>query len=56
MIMLGSCPDAMKPADLGDHSYFAYFVVDDVDGFYEEFRSRGVVFTFLSPALGRTAQ
>jgi len=43
MVMLGSCPDAIKPADLGDHSYFAYFVVDDADGFYDEVRSRGVV-------------
>jgi catechol 2,3-dioxygenase-like lactoylglutathione lyase family enzyme len=42
MVMLGSCPDAIKPADLGDHSYFAYFVVDDVDEFYKEARSRGV--------------
>jgi catechol 2,3-dioxygenase-like lactoylglutathione lyase family enzyme len=42
MIMLGSCPDAIKPADLGDHSYFAYFVVDDVDEFYQEVMLRGV--------------
>jgi catechol 2,3-dioxygenase-like lactoylglutathione lyase family enzyme len=42
MIMLGSCPDAIKPAELGDHSYFAYFVVDDADGFYEDVRLRGV--------------
>ncbi len=42
MIMLGSCPDAIKPADLGDHSYFAYFVVDDVDAFDDEIRSRGI--------------
>lgn len=33
--MLGRCPDAIPVADLGDHQYFAYLVVDDVDAFYE---------------------
>lgn len=33
-IMAGHCPDAIPPQELGDHSYFAYFVVDDVDAFY----------------------
>mgnify|MGYP001381359961 CR=1 FL=1 len=32
-IMAGACPDALPPRDLGDHSYFAYLVVDDVDGY-----------------------
>jgi catechol 2,3-dioxygenase-like lactoylglutathione lyase family enzyme len=41
-VMLGSCADAIPPADLGDHSYFAYFNVDDIDAFYEEVRSRGL--------------
>ncbi len=30
-IILGACPDAMPAAELGDHSYFAYLVVDDAD-------------------------
>jgi len=30
-IMAGECPDALPAAQLGDHSYFAYLVVDDVD-------------------------
>ena len=30
-IMAGECRDAMPARDLGDHSYFAYLVVDDVD-------------------------
>ena len=34
-IMAGQCPDALPPAELGDHSYFAYLVVDDVDAYYE---------------------
>lgn len=29
-IMAGACPDALPAAQLGDHSYFAYLVVDDV--------------------------
>ncbi|MEM6251869.1 MAG: VOC family protein [Cyanobacteria bacterium P01_D01_bin.156] len=35
-IMAGECPDAIPPQDLGDHSYFAYFVVDDVDAEYKK--------------------
>ena len=42
MIMLGSCPNALPPGELGDHSYFAYFVVDDVDGWFQEMRGKGV--------------
>lgn len=33
-IMAGECPDAIPPQELGDHSYFAYFIVDDVDTDY----------------------
>ena len=42
MIMLGECPDAIAPSDLGDHSYFAYLVVDDVDAYWSEVRALGV--------------
>ncbi len=38
MIMLGECPDLIAPLDLGDHSYFAYLVVDDVDAYWSEIR------------------
>jgi len=34
-IMAGECPDALPPAELGDHSYFAYLEMDDIDRFYE---------------------
>jgi hypothetical protein len=34
MIMLGECPDAIPPRELGDHQYFAYLVVDDADAFH----------------------
>ena len=42
-LMLGHCPDAMRPADLGDHSYFAYLIVDDVDVLHAEFGNRGAI-------------
>lgn len=35
-IMAGECPDALSPQELGDHSYFAYLEVDDIDQLYEE--------------------
>jgi uncharacterized glyoxalase superfamily protein PhnB len=34
MVMLGECRDAVPARDLGDHSYFAYLVVDDADSFF----------------------
>lgn len=42
MIMLGECPDAIPPADLGDHSYFAYLRVDDADAFLAHVTAAGV--------------
>jgi catechol 2,3-dioxygenase-like lactoylglutathione lyase family enzyme len=42
MVMLGDCRDAIKPADLGDHSYFGYLLVDDVNGYFKEVVARGV--------------
>jgi uncharacterized glyoxalase superfamily protein PhnB len=32
----------MRPADLGDHSYFAYIEVSGIDDLHEEFAGRGV--------------
>jgi len=40
-IMAGACPDAIPPSELGDHSYFAYLVVDDVDAYHERAVSLG---------------
>ncbi len=40
-IMAGECPDAMPAANLGDHSYFAYLVVDDVDGYHAHATAAG---------------
>jgi predicted enzyme related to lactoylglutathione lyase len=33
-IMAGECPDAMPAAETGDHSYFAYIDVDDIDSYF----------------------
>ena len=41
-IMAGHCPDAIPPAELGDHSYFAYFVVDDADAEFERAKAADV--------------
>lgn len=35
-IMAGNCPDAIKPNELGDHSYFCYLVVESADEYYSE--------------------
>ena len=40
-IMAGQCPDAIHPSKLGDHSYFAYLEIDDIDTFYESVRGAG---------------
>lgn len=34
-IMAGDCPDSTPARELGDHSYFAYLTVDDIDDYYE---------------------
>ena len=40
-VMLGECREAMPASELGDHSYVAYVVVDDVDQFYADVVARG---------------
>ena len=45
VIMAGECPDAIPPASLGDHSYFAYLEVDRIDEFYAAVRERGAEVT-----------
>jgi predicted enzyme related to lactoylglutathione lyase len=46
-IMAGECADAIAPQDLGDHSYFAYVVVEGIDDFYAEVAAKGA--TLLKP-------
>ena len=35
MIMAGECPDALPPTGLGDHSYFAYIVLDTIEPYLD---------------------
>ena len=42
-LMLGRCPDALPPSELGDHSYFGYWHVDDVDRMHDEIAARGAI-------------
>lgn len=41
MIMLGECPEAIPPSQLGDHSYFAYLRVDDADAYLAQVTAAG---------------
>lgn len=42
-VMMGHCPDALPPGELGDHSYFAYLHVDDIDALHREWAARGAL-------------
>jgi predicted enzyme related to lactoylglutathione lyase len=42
-VMLGRCPDAMPAAQTGDHSYFGYMEVDDIDALHREFAQSGAI-------------
>jgi catechol 2,3-dioxygenase-like lactoylglutathione lyase family enzyme len=42
-VMMGQCPDALPPSQLGDHSYFAYIDVDDVDALHVEIAAKGAL-------------
>ncbi len=48
-LMLGECPDAIPAHQLGDHSYFAYITVDDIDKLYRELIENGVA-VFQTPS------
>jgi len=40
-VMAGECPDALPAGETGDHSYYAYWVVDDVDAYYASVSASG---------------
>lgn len=40
-IMAGECPDAIPPTQLGDHSYFAYLEIDDLESYYASVSASG---------------
>jgi catechol 2,3-dioxygenase-like lactoylglutathione lyase family enzyme len=41
-VMAGECPDAAPPRALGEHSYFAYFEIEDIDDYYAAVKAAGV--------------
>jgi uncharacterized glyoxalase superfamily protein PhnB len=43
--MAGECRDAIPPAELGDHSYFAYLDVDDIDELHASLVAKNVDIT-----------
>ncbi|MGA1600144.1 MAG: VOC family protein [bacterium] len=40
-IMIGHCPETPAARELGDHSYFAYWIVDDIEAYFERVQQRG---------------
>jgi catechol 2,3-dioxygenase-like lactoylglutathione lyase family enzyme len=40
-IMAGHCPDALPPIELGDHNYFAYVILDDLDAYHDRVAATG---------------
>jgi uncharacterized glyoxalase superfamily protein PhnB len=44
-VILGECQDEKSASELGNHSYFAYWNVDDVEQFYQEILARGALVT-----------
>jgi catechol 2,3-dioxygenase-like lactoylglutathione lyase family enzyme len=41
-IMAGECASALAPHETGDHSYFAYIEVDDVESLHASLAEKGV--------------
>ena len=42
-LMLGHCPGALRPGEIGDHSYFAYILVEDVDASHAELVGKSAI-------------
>jgi catechol 2,3-dioxygenase-like lactoylglutathione lyase family enzyme len=42
MVMLGECATGQPAFETGDHSYFAYIDVENIDALYNEYRSRSI--------------
>jgi catechol 2,3-dioxygenase-like lactoylglutathione lyase family enzyme len=41
-ILAGECPGALPASEIGDHSYFAYLIITDIDDYYERLTAAGV--------------
>lgn len=44
-LMLGECVDAIPPAELGDHSCYAYITIADAAELFNEYHAAGAVFS-----------
>ena len=42
-VMLGECPDDLAPSDVGSHSYFGYFTLEDLDAYAQAISARGAI-------------
>jgi catechol 2,3-dioxygenase-like lactoylglutathione lyase family enzyme len=42
-IMLGMCPRALPASEVGDHNFFGYLEVDDVDSLHSEWARKGAL-------------
>ena len=42
-LMLGHCPGAPRPGEIGDHSYFAHILVEDVDALHAELAGKSAI-------------
>lgn len=40
--MLGECPNEQSASEIGDHSYFAYLEIENIDNFYNDCRSNDI--------------
>ena len=43
-VMLGECKNTIPAKNIGDHSYFAYLVINNASMLYEELKSKNVDF------------
>jgi catechol 2,3-dioxygenase-like lactoylglutathione lyase family enzyme len=41
-IMIGECADEVPASEIGDHSYFAYLEIENINDFYKECKSNGL--------------
>ena len=41
-VMMGECRDEVDAGETGNHSYFAFWTVDDAAGLHEEWEAKGV--------------
>lgn len=42
-LMIGECPDDRAASELANHSYFAYWNVEEIDDIYHEFVAKGAL-------------